>query len=71
MGYRLTPQFYSAILAKYDPKTKARISLDDFITFLVQMQLYTNAFRARDTNKTGVVQIGYEDFLGVVFLTKP
>lgn len=71
MGYRLTPQFFASIIAKYDPKQKRKMSLDDFIIFCVQMQLFTNSFRERDTGRTGTITINYEDFLACIFLTKP
>lgn len=71
MGYRISPQFFSAIIMKYDPKRRRSLGLDDFIVFCVQLQLYTNAFRERDASRTGTITLPYEDFLNIVFLAKP
>lgn len=71
MGYRISPQFFTSIIGKYDPKRRRSLGLDDFIVFCVQLQLYTNAFRERDASRTGTITLPYEDFLNIVFLAKP
>ncbi|XP_076627103.1 penta-EF-hand domain containing protein peflin isoform X1 [Colletes latitarsis] len=65
MGYRLNPEFISFLIRKSDPAGHSSITVDQFIVLCVQIQRFTDAFRARDTDQTGQITIGFEDFLGV------
>lgn len=65
MGYRLSPEFISFLIKKSDPKGHSSITVDQFIVLCVQIQRFTDAFRVRDTEQAGVINIGFEDFLGV------
>ncbi|KAF3427440.1 hypothetical protein E2986_06510 [Frieseomelitta varia] len=65
MGYRLSPEFISFLIKKSDPNGHSYITIDQFIVLCVQIQRFTDAFRVRDTEQTGVISIGFEDFLGV------
>ncbi|CAK9823074.1 pef1 [Anthophora retusa] len=65
MGYRLSPEFISFLIKKSDPIGHSCITVDQFIVLCVQIQRFTDAFRVRDTNQSGEISIGFEDFLGV------
>ncbi|CAD7077675.1 unnamed protein product [Hermetia illucens] len=65
MGFRFSPQFVEFLVKKCDPGNKKQISVDQFIVLCVQIQRFTEAFRARDTEQRGVITINFEDFLSV------
>lgn len=65
MGYRLRPEFISFLIQKSDPNGQRCITVDQFIVLCVQIQRFTEAFRARDTDQAGSITISFEDFLGV------
>ncbi|KAJ8722802.1 hypothetical protein PYW07_003982 [Mythimna separata] len=64
MGFRFTPEFVSFLVKRCDSK-EGKVSVDNFIVLCVQIQRFTEAFRARDTQQNGTVTIGFEDFLNV------
>lgn len=66
-GYRLSDQFYTLIVRKYDREGKQVILFDDFIQICVTLQSLTSAFRTHDTDLDGVITISYEQFLTLVF----
>jgi peflin len=65
MGFRFSPDFIKFLVFKSDPTTHKDVSVDQFIVLCVQIQRFTEAFRARDTEQKGVITIGFEDFLNV------
>lgn len=66
-GYRLSDTFFDVLVNKYDKQRRGVILFDDFIQICVQLQTLTNAFRAHDKQQTGVISIGYEQFLTMIF----
>ena len=71
MGYRLSPQFASMVVYRYDPLAKQRLSLDNFIQACVLLKSITDTFRQRDTQGQGSIQVNYDDFMTMVMLNKP
>jgi peflin len=69
MGFRFSPDFIKFLVFKSDPKEHKNVSVDQFIVLCVQIQRFTEAFRARDANQTGQITIGFEDFLNVALST--
>ncbi|XP_058835844.1 peflin [Topomyia yanbarensis] len=69
MGFRFSPQFIQFLIAKNDPVQRKEISVDQFIVTCVQIQRFTEAFRARDSEQKGVITIGFEDFLNIALTT--
>lgn len=65
MGYRLSPDFVQFLIKKSDLVGHQSITIDQFIVLCVQIQRFTEAFRDRDTDRTGTISIGFEDFLTV------
>ncbi|XP_034937581.1 peflin [Chelonus insularis] len=65
MGYRFSPEFIKYLIQKSDFNNHESITVDQFIVLCVQIQRFTEAFRNRDTDQTGVINIGFEDFLNV------
>ncbi|XP_072024427.1 programmed cell death protein 6-like isoform X2 [Amphiura filiformis] len=69
-GYRLSDRFYGILIRKFDRSGRGTIAFDDFIQCCVVIQTLTNAFRYYDTSQTGWINIGYEQFLNLVFSLK-
>ncbi|XP_049959112.1 peflin isoform X2 [Schistocerca serialis cubense] len=65
MGFRFSPDFVKFLIQRSDPREHKRITVDQFIVICVQIQRFTEAFRARDKEMRGVITIGFEDFLGL------
>ncbi|KAB7496692.1 Peflin [Armadillidium nasatum] len=62
MGYRLSPQFVSYLVNKFDRKTR-KVSLDNFIVANVQLHRLTDAFKKKDVEMKGLATFGYEEFV--------
>ncbi|KAL5493468.1 hypothetical protein EMCRGX_G014657 [Ephydatia muelleri] len=71
MGYRVSPQFCQLVVARFDLVERRRLKLDDFIQSCVMIQKLTDSFKQRDTNRTGIITVGYEDFLSITISGKP
>ncbi|XP_015122454.1 peflin isoform X2 [Diachasma alloeum] len=65
MGYRFSSDFIKYLIQKSDFNHTGSITVDQFIVLCVQIQKFTEAFRARDTQQTGEITIAFEDFLSV------
>lgn len=65
MGFRFSPNFIKFLVSKSDPKTHKDVSVDQFIVLCIQIQRFTEAFRARDQQQNGTITINFEDFLTV------
>ncbi|GJJ75996.1 hypothetical protein EMPS_08354 [Entomortierella parvispora] len=65
-GYRLSEETVRLIVTKYDVRGHGDISFDNFVQSCVTVQTLTDAFRRIDTDNAGVVQMTYEQFLGLV-----
>ncbi|XP_011311760.1 peflin isoform X2 [Fopius arisanus] len=63
MGYRFSPDFFKYVIQKSDFNRTGSITVDQFIVLCVQIQKFTEAFRARDTLQSGEITIAFEDFL--------
>ena len=68
LGFRFSPAFISGLAARADPRSR-RMSLDRFITTMVQLKKLTERFRRRDREGRGMATIAYEDFLGMAIGT--
>ncbi|XP_054706196.1 programmed cell death protein 6-like [Uloborus diversus] len=66
-GYRLSDNFYSMLVQKFDRDGTRTIKFDDFIQCCVLLQTLTAAFRHHDTDMDGWIRISYEEFLKLVF----
>ncbi|KAK9747262.1 hypothetical protein QE152_g5456 [Popillia japonica] len=62
MNINFSPDFVTFLINRCDPVNK-KMSLDQFIVTCVQMQKYTDEFKARDEKSDGVIKLRYEDFL--------
>ncbi|XP_064610972.1 programmed cell death protein 6-like isoform X1 [Liolophura sinensis] len=69
-GYRLSDRFYDILVKKFDRQGRGVVAFDDFIQCCVVMQTLTNSFQGYDTNRSGWIQITYEQFLTLVFSLK-
>ncbi|XP_071813857.1 sorcin-like isoform X2 [Apostichopus japonicus] len=65
-GYVLSPQFCVMIVRKFDRDNRNTINFDDFIQVCVMLKGLSEAFKNKDTNRTGTINIHYEQFLEMV-----
>ncbi|XP_050313222.1 peflin [Anthonomus grandis grandis] len=65
MGYRFTPEFMTFLIQRSDLKDHKKMSIDQFIVTCIQIQRFTEAFRTKDTERAGVITIGFEEYLGI------
>ncbi|KAL4616850.1 Programmed cell death protein 6 [Arapaima gigas] len=66
-GYRLSDQFYSTLIDKFDRQRKGQVAFDDFIQCCIVLQRLTDVFRRYDTDQDGWIQVSYEQYLSMVF----
>ncbi|KAJ8289373.1 hypothetical protein GJAV_G00000540 [Gymnothorax javanicus] len=65
MGYSLSPQFVQGLMGR---SAGRGLQLDGFLQVCSQLHSMTEAFRERDTGRTGTVRMSYEDFLSSTVL---
>ncbi|XP_063300617.1 peflin isoform X2 [Pelobates fuscus] len=64
MGYNLSPQFVQMLMSRYAQRSaNPTLQLDRFIQVCIQLQSMTEAFREKDTSRSGTARLSYEDFL--------
>ena len=68
MCWNLLPLSIELIITEYEPLHFITCMLVSF--FFLLFQTLTNSFQAYDTNRNGWIQIGYEQFLTLVFNLK-
>lgn len=71
MGFRVSMPFCQLIVVKFDRAEKKSLKFDDFIQSCVMLRSLTDAFRVRDTNLDGTIQVAYEDFMTMAISNKP
>lgn len=62
-GYRLSMDFCNLCTRVFDRADKRSMKFDDFIQCCVMLRSLTEGFKKLDTNRSGMVQINYEQFL--------
>ena len=65
-GYALTPEFCNLCTRVFDRKDTRSMKFDDFIQCCVMINILTDSFKKRDTQRSGVITVHYEDFLEMV-----
>lgn len=55
-----SPQFCVMIVRKFDRDNRNTINFDDFIQVCVMLKGLSEAFKNKDTNRTGTINIHYE-----------
>ncbi|XP_066246937.1 peflin isoform X1 [Euwallacea similis] len=65
MGFRFSPEFTKFLIERSDLKLHKTMSIDQFIVTCVQIQRFTEAFRNKDSERIGVITIGFEEYLGL------
>ena len=71
MGFRVSQAFCQMVVSRFDRQAKRSLKFDDFIQTCVMLRSLTDAFRARDTNLNGIIQVSYEDFMTMAISNKP
>ena len=71
MGFRVSMSFCQLVVIRFDRLAKKSLKFDDFIQSCVMLRSLTDAFRTRDTNINGIIQVSYEDFMTMAISNKP
>ena len=71
MGFRVSAAFCEMVVTRFDRAAKRSLKFDDFIQSCVMLRSLTDAFKTRDTNLNGIIQVGYEDFMSLAIASKP
>ena len=71
MGFRVSAHFCQMVVTRFDRKDKRSLKFDDFMQSCVMLRSLTDAFRTRDTNLDGTIQVSYEDFMTMAISNKP
>ncbi|XP_063715444.1 programmed cell death protein 6-like [Symsagittifera roscoffensis] len=66
-GYRLSDRFYNIIFSRFAKKETNEVTFDNFIRICVVLNNVTRNFQSLDTNRTGSIQISYEQFVEILF----
>jgi len=66
-GYRLSDRFYEILIRKFDRSGRGVITFDDFIQCCVVVQTITSTFQQYDKNRSGTIELRYEQFLCAAF----
>ena len=61
MGFRVSMQFCQLVVMRFDRLARQNLKFDDFIQSCVLLRSLTDAFRTRDSNLDGTIQVSYED----------
>lgn len=64
MGFNFSESFTKNLTSRSSDRKE--VTVDEFIVLCITIQRLTEAFRVRDTQQNGVINIGFEDFLNVV-----
>lgn len=71
MGFRVGQDFCQLVVTRFDRMAKKSLKFDDFIQSCVMLRALTDAFKTRDTNLNGIIQVSYEDFMTMAIANKP
>ncbi|KAK8381109.1 hypothetical protein O3P69_008173 [Scylla paramamosain] len=66
-GYRFSDQFFDILIKRFDRSGKGLIYFDDFIQCCISLHNLTQLFSQHDTDRDGIIQVSYEQFLHMVF----
>ncbi|KAI7860553.1 hypothetical protein BDC45DRAFT_105084 [Circinella umbellata] len=65
-GYNLSERFVAVLIQKFDRYGRGNITFDNFVQACATIRALTMAFQRFDTDRDGVIQITYEQFLELV-----
>ncbi|CAG9860497.1 unnamed protein product [Phyllotreta striolata] len=65
LDINFSPNFIKFLITRNNPSAKV-ISLDQYIITCIQIQKFTEEFKSRDPDFTGIININYEGFLEMV-----
>jgi len=71
MGFVVSMAFCQLVVTRFDRLAKKSLKFDDFIQSCVMLRALTDAFRVRDSNLNGIIQVSYEDFMSMAIANKP
>ena len=70
MGFRVSQPFCQMVIIRFDRQEKRSLKFDDFIQSCVMLRSLTDAFKVRDRNLDGTIQVNYEDFMTMAISNK-
>ncbi|KAI9310590.1 hypothetical protein BX666DRAFT_2005157 [Dichotomocladium elegans] len=65
-GYNLSDNFIQTLIQKFDRYGRGNITFDNFVQACATIRSLTMSFQRFDTDRDGIIQITYEQFLGLV-----
>lgn len=65
MDIHFSPEFIRFLITRSDPNAR-KMSLDQFIVTCIQIQKFSEEFKARDGKDAGSITVRYEDFLELI-----
>ncbi|KAI9270519.1 hypothetical protein BDA99DRAFT_501996 [Phascolomyces articulosus] len=65
-GYNLSERFIAVLIQKFDRYGRGNITFDNFVQACALIRSLTMSFQRFDTDRDGVIQITYEQFLELV-----
>lgn len=62
-GYNLNPRLLHIVVQKFSNSSRGTITFDRFVRCCVVIKTLTDNFAKRDVQRTGYIQLSYDDFL--------
>ena len=63
-----TPEFCNLCTRVFDRKDTRSMKFDDFIQCCVMINILTDSFKKRDTQRSGVITVHYEDVSPFIYI---
>jgi len=67
IGYKFSGPFYERLFKIYDKENSNQLGFDSFIQLFCELHNLTEAFKRKDTSRTGQATFQYEDFLNAAY----
>jgi len=67
MGYRFSLPFVQKSMMKFDITRRSALSFDEFVRLCCVLQSLTQQFKMYDPQMSGRINVGYEQFLDMIF----
>jgi len=68
VGYRFSQPFFEHLYRTYDRDKTGAISFDEFIQLFCELHSLTEGFKKHDTERKGIAEFRYEDFLQAAYI---
>merc|ERR1712224_356273 len=69
-GFQVSDQMCQVLMTKFDRTARGELKFDDFVQMCITLQNLVGTFQQYDTNRTGVITLGVEQFITLIFSVK-